>query len=76
MNEIKIGITTPYIEVDKLLKLADLANSGGEAHMLILDGCVQLDGKIISEKRKKVYPGSLVVVDNESQITVFKDHEA
>lgn len=71
MQEIKINLKTPYIEVDKLLKLTDIASSGGEAHMLILDGYVKLDEVTISEKRKKVYPGSIVTVDNKYKIIVL-----
>lgn len=75
MQKCNIGINTPYIPMDKLLKLANIASSGGEAHILITEGYVQLDGIIISEKRKKVYPGSVVIVDNKYTITVFEEHE-
>lgn len=76
MEKIKIGIKTSYIEIDKLLKLTNIVSSGGEAHMLILDGCIKLDDKIITEKRKKVYPNSIINIDNKYTIIVFEDHEA
>lgn len=72
----QIEINTIYIEVDKLLKLANIASSGGEAHMLITEGLVQLNGQTISEKRKKIYPGSIIIINNNYKITVIKEHEA
>lgn len=76
MELMQIEINTIYIEVDKLLKLANIASSGGEAHMLITEGLVQLNGQTISEKRKKIYPGSIIIINNNYKITVIKEHEA
>lgn len=76
MQELKIGINTPYIQIDKLLKLANIVSSGGEAHIMILDGCVSLDGNIVTEKRKKVYPNNTVFINDEYIVTVFEEYEA
>lgn len=49
-----------YIELNKLLKLLGLAETGGEAGMRILEGEVRLNRKIVSEKRKKIRAGDIV----------------
>jgi ribosome-associated protein len=49
-----------YIELDKLLKLLRLVNSGGEAHLLITEGEVLVNRVTETRKRKKIYPGDLV----------------
>ncbi|MCB0599631.1 MAG: RNA-binding S4 domain-containing protein [Saprospiraceae bacterium] len=54
----------PYIELNKLLKLMDVVDSGGMANMLILDGEVSVNNMPVHEKRKKVRPGDVVQVGN------------
>jgi ribosome-associated protein len=49
-----------YIELDKLLKLLRLVNSGGEAHLAITEGDVRVNGITETRKRKKLIPGDLV----------------
>ncbi|MFN8207330.1 MAG: RNA-binding S4 domain-containing protein [Bacteroidales bacterium] len=49
-----------FIELDKLLKLLRLVNSGGEAHLAITEGEVRVNGIPETRKRKKLVPGDLV----------------
>lgn len=49
-----------YIELNKLLKLLGLAETGGEAGVRILEGEVKLNKKVVSEKRKKIRAGDVV----------------
>ncbi len=60
MKEQKIEITTPFIKLDSLLKLAALVGSGGEAKTLIADGAVRYNGEPCTMRGKKVYPGDRV----------------
>ena len=55
-----IAITTDFIKLDSLLKLADICSSGGEAKMLIKSEQVTLNGKICTERGKKVYQNDIV----------------
>ena len=41
-----ITITTEYIKLQDLLKLADLAASGGEAKVAVQDGQVSVNGAV------------------------------
>lgn len=55
-----VSIDEQVIELYKLLKLAGLAGSGGEAKALIADGQVSLNHVKETRKRKKVKPGDTV----------------
>jgi ribosome-associated protein len=46
-----------FIALDKLLKLMRLVNSGGEAHAMIQDGMVLVNGEVAMQKRKKMRLG-------------------
>lgn len=48
------------IELYKLLKYANLAQSGGEAKLLISEGLVRLNGDVETRKSKKIAAGDVV----------------
>jgi ribosome-associated protein len=50
-----------FIELNKLLKLLRLVNSGGEANQLITDGEVMVNGAVELQKRKKLRPNDRIV---------------
>ncbi len=52
-QSITISIRDEYIELYKLLKLANVAASGGEAKYMISVGMVRVNGKPESRKRRK-----------------------
>ena len=58
-----IKIDTEYIKLDQLLKFSGVAYSGAEAKDMILAGCVTVDGELCQMRGKKMYPGSVAVVD-------------
>ncbi len=60
MSETKIGIKNEPTELCKILKIADMAGSGGEAKHLINEGSVILNGAVETRKRKKVFFGDTV----------------
>lgn len=70
MQKENVAITTEFITMDKLLKFSGVADTGGQAFLMVEDGVVKLNGKTITEKRKKVYPGDVVNVDNQIELTV------
>lgn len=49
-----------FIELNKLLKLLGLAETGGEAGQRILDGEATLNKVRVTEKRKKIRAGDVV----------------
>lgn len=72
MQKEAIEITTEFITMDKLLKFAGIADTGGQAFLMVEDGVVRLNGQLVTEKRKKVHPGDIVNIDNQIELTVVK----
>lgn len=54
------AIATPFIELDKLLKRENAADSGGAARHLVARGLVKVNGEVESRKRRKLHPGDTV----------------
>ncbi|MCG8576872.1 MAG: RNA-binding S4 domain-containing protein [Flavobacteriales bacterium] len=52
-----------YIELMKLLKVEQIAQTGGHAKLIIEDGLVKCNGEIEFRKRKKLRKGDLVQID-------------
>jgi len=50
-----------YIELNKLLKVLNLVETGGEAHIRIDAGEVKVNGVIEKQRRKKLRPGDVVL---------------
>lgn len=67
-----IKIDTDWIKLDQLLKLADIAQTGGHAKILIQEGQVKLNGIIEYQRGKKIKPGDMVEVE-DIQISVIKE---
>lgn len=70
MKKKTCAITTPFIPATALLKLVGVEATGGQAAEAILAGDVKVDGNTIHEKRKKIYPGSHVIVADLLEIEV------
>lgn len=58
-----------YIELNKLLKLLGIAETGGEANICIENGEVVVNGEIELRKRHKLRHG-FVIEFREHQITI------
>jgi len=70
MQATEYHITTEFIELNQLLKLCGLADSGGAGGALVSEGNVQVDGQLELRKRCKIRPGQVVQI-GEAQITVL-----
>ena len=55
-----------YIELIKMLKLLRIADSGGQAKLMVEDGEVTLNGKPESRKRAKLRPGDVIGIFGET----------
>lgn len=62
-------ITDEYIELYKLIKAADLVDSGGEAKQIISQEYVKRNGEIETRKRAKIKVGETITIGDVS-ITV------
>lgn len=60
INMEMITITTEYIKLQDLLKLAAITATGGEAKLLIQDGEVLVNGEVCTMRGKKLRPGDVV----------------
>ncbi len=54
-----------YIELNQLLKLMQLVQSGGHAKLVIEDGLVIVNGEVESRKRKKMRDGDVAEMDGQ-----------
>ena len=62
-------IQTEFIRLDALLKLAGIADTGGQAKWMIQDGTVAVNGEICTQRGKKIRPADTVTVGGQT-ITV------
>ena len=56
--------TDEYIELIKLLKLKQIAQSGGHAKILVEDGLVKFNGTVELQKRKKLRAGDSIEIND------------
>lgn len=64
-NMEKIKITTEYIKLEQLLKLAGEADSGAGAKAVILEGLVKVNGNVELQRGKKLRKGDVVEFDGK-----------
>ena len=65
----EITITTEFIKLQDLLKLANLVGIGGEAKIVIQEGKASVNGEVCTMRGKKIRPGDTVGYDGE-ELTV------
>jgi ribosome-associated protein len=64
MTKFKLG-ESEYIELIRLLKVLNIANSGGQAKLMVDDGEVKRNGQVESRKRAKLRVGDKIEIFNE-----------
>lgn len=57
-----------YIELNKLLKFLNIAESGGFANQMITQGVVLLNKEVETRKRCKLRVGDIITIQNEETI--------
>ncbi|WP_418627161.1 RNA-binding S4 domain-containing protein [Anaerosinus sp.] len=67
-----IQIKTDDIQLDQLLKLASIVESGGQVKYMIADELIKLNGNIVTERRRRIRPGDIVEVDGVGKLSVIK----
>lgn len=70
MERQEITITTEFIRLDALLKLADAVSSGGEAKVLIQEGEVTVNGEVCTQRGKKLRPGDRAVLSGALELVL------
>ena len=61
-----VPIREDSIRLGQLLKLAGLADSGGEARELVQQGGVQVNGEVDTRRGRQLHRGDVVTVGGES----------
>lgn len=60
MQQLTFELTSEFIEVNQLLKLSGLVDSGGAGKNLVATGAVKVDGKQELRKTAKIRAGQTV----------------
>jgi ribosome-associated protein len=60
MQKIEFRLEREFIELNKLLKLAGLCDSGGAGKALVASGAVSVDGSVELRKTCKIRVGQVV----------------
>lgn len=71
----QIEIKGEFIELNKLLKIADIAPTGGVAGLMISDGVILVDGEVELRKRCKIRSGQTVTFEDIEIEVVGSDHD-
>ena len=64
MNIEKITIDTEEIQLDQFLKWAGVIASGGEVKTLLADKLIKRNGEVESARRRKLYHGDIIEIEN------------
>lgn len=62
MQKIVFDLTSEYVEVNQLLKLVGLVDSGGAGKNMVASGVVSVDGKQELRKTAKIRTGQTVAI--------------
>jgi ribosome-associated protein len=60
MQQIEFSLNGEYVELNQLLKLTGICDSGGAGKMLVASGDVLVDGKVELRKTCKIRAGQVV----------------
>lgn len=72
MQTIEFELEGGYVELNMLLKLVGLCDSGGAGKAMVASGAVRVGGVTESRKTCKIYAGQVVCVD-DTEIRVQAD---
>lgn len=72
MQKVSFELTSEYIELNQLLKVVGLCDSGGAGKQLVASGAVKVDGKQELRKTCKIRAGQVVSL-GDVRITVLPE---
>jgi len=64
-----IKISTDFIKLDALLKFAGIAETGGDAKLIVQDGEVSVNGEVCTQRGRKIRAGDVISV-GDLELTV------
>jgi ribosome-associated protein len=71
MQQIDFQLRGEFIELNQLLKLTGVCDSGGAGKALVAEGVVSVDGQVESRKTAKIRAGQVVSL-GDVRISVLK----
>lgn len=66
MQQIEFQLNGDYVELNQLLKMVGLCDSGGTGKRLVAEGIVSVDGQLELRKTAKIRAGALVTLGDVS----------
>jgi len=70
MQQIEFQLRGEFVELNQLLKLTGVCDSGGAGKALVAEGVVSVDGQVELRKTAKIRAGSVVTL-GDARITVL-----
>lgn len=70
MQHIEFELDRDHVELNQLLKLVGLCDSGGAGKAIVASGAVSVDGEVELRKTCKIRAGQRVVVDDVEILVV------
>lgn len=70
MQQFEFKVEGEFVELNQLLKLVGVCDSGGAGKALVAEGVVSVDGQVELRKTCKIRPGSMVTL-GDVKITVI-----
>jgi len=70
MQQLEFQLNGEYVELNQLLKLVGVCDSGGAGKALVAEGVVSVDGHVELRKTCKIRAGSVVTL-GDVRITVI-----
>jgi ribosome-associated protein len=64
MEQLEFELDRDFVELNQLLKLTGLCDSGGAGKQLVASGAVRVDGVVELRKTCKIHPGQVVTLDD------------
>ncbi|OIQ98963.1 ribosome-associated protein [mine drainage metagenome] len=62
MQQIDFHLRGEFVELNQLLKLTGVCDSGGAGKALVAEGVVSVDGQVESRKTAKIHAGQVVTL--------------
>lgn len=72
MQTLDFELDRDHVELNQLLKLAGIADSGGQGKAIVASGAVRVDGEVELRKTAKIRAGQVVRIDDvEIRVVAF-----
>lgn len=62
MQELEFELNSEYVELNQLLKMVGLCDSGGAGKAIVAEGVVSVDGQVELRKTAKIRAGAVVAL--------------